>query len=152
MDAKLTDEEQRTWQAFLRAHAGVTRRLDGDLLDEHGLRLGEYEVLLILAWAPDHSLRPSELAHRAVLSRSGVTRLVDRLERDGLVERLACPTDRRGALAHLTPAGREVLRRAARTHVRGIREYFSDRLSSAQLRQLGTSLGAIASELEGQPA
>ena len=152
MDTTLSEEEQTAWRSFLHAHAAVTHRLDGELLDEHGLRLGEYEVLLILAWAPGRSMRPSELAKRTVLSRSGVTRLLDRLERDGLVERTACPTDRRGALAALTPAGHEVLRRAARTHVRGIRQYFSERLTPGQLRQVGRSLGAIAEELESLPA
>ncbi len=152
MDTRLTDDEQLAWRAFLHAHAGVTRRLDGELLDEHGLRLGEYEVLLILAWAQDRRMRPSELAEQTVLSRSGVTRLIDRLERDGLVERVACPTDRRGALVLLTPSGLEVLRRAARTHVRGIRQYFSDAMGPGQLRQVGRALSAVAADLEGQPA
>ena len=89
------DSELGSWRAFLQAHARLTRRLDEELQAAHGLSLGEYEALLHVAQAPGRRLRMSTLAERALLSRSGITRLVDRLVADGMVERSACPTDAR---------------------------------------------------------
>ncbi|WP_242424620.1 MarR family winged helix-turn-helix transcriptional regulator, partial [Frankia sp. EI5c] len=95
----------RAWRRLLRAHAHVTRLLEAELDAAHQLPLAYYDVLVQLSEAPNHQLRMSELAHRVLLSRSGLTRLVDRMERDGLVERRACPSDARGTLATLTEAG-----------------------------------------------
>lgn len=118
------DERLRPWRAFLEAHARVSRRLDEELRTEHDLSLAEYETLLAIAWAPDRRIRMRLLADSILLSKSGVTRLIDRLVADGLVERIACASDARGAEAVLTTGGLDRLRAASRTHLRGIEEHF----------------------------
>src|SRR3954447_13301285 len=116
---RLTVRELGAWRAFLRAHSHINRKLEADLLAEHDLPLASYDVLLQLAEAEGRRLRMTQLADRVLLSRSGLTRLVDRLERDRLVERAACPNDARGTHAVLTEAGLTRLRDAAPTHLRG---------------------------------
>jgi DNA-binding MarR family transcriptional regulator len=140
---KLTDTELRAWQALLHAHHDVTDRLDTDLRDQHGLTFSQYDVLLRLARAPNRSLRMSDLAERVLLSPSGLTRLVDRLVDDGLVSRDTSPEDARVTLARLTARGQERLRQAARTHLQGIREHFTGRLSKTQLRNVSSALETI---------
>jgi DNA-binding MarR family transcriptional regulator len=140
---KLTETELRAWQALLHAHHDVTGRLDTDLREQHGLTFSEYDVLLRLARASGRSLRMSDLAERVLLSPSGLTRLVDRLVEDGLVARDTSPEDARVTLARLTSRGRERLRRAARTHLQGIHEHFTGRLSEAQLRNVASALETI---------
>jgi DNA-binding MarR family transcriptional regulator len=140
---KLTEMELRAWQALLHAHHDVTDRLDADLREQHGLTFSEYDVLLRLARAPGRALRMSDLAGRVLLSPSGLTRLVDRLVDDGLVSRDTSHEDARVTLARLTALGRERLRRAARTHLQGIREHFAGRLSEAQLRNVASALETI---------
>jgi DNA-binding MarR family transcriptional regulator len=140
---KLTEIELRAWQALLHAHHDVTDRLDTDLRDQHGLTFSQYDVLLRLARAPDRSLRMSDLAERVLLSPSGLTRLVDRLVDDGLVSRDTSPEDARVTLARLTARGQERLRRAARTHLQGIRQHFTGRLSRTQLRNVSSALETI---------
>lgn len=108
----------------MRAQAQVSRRLDEDLRTEHGLSLQEYVALLFLAEAPDRRMRMGRLADSLTLSKSGATRLIDRLVSDGLVDRVSCPSDLRGAEAALTEAGLNRLRTAAPTHLRGIADYF----------------------------
>jgi DNA-binding MarR family transcriptional regulator len=131
-----TREELGAWRGLLRAHAGLTRSLDAELLREHDLPLSSYEVLLFLADAPDGQLRMSELADGVLLSRSGLTRLVDRLERDGLLRRERCADDARGFLATITPKGRALFQRARRTHLDGVRERFLAHLSPEEQRML----------------
>jgi DNA-binding MarR family transcriptional regulator len=133
----------RAWEAFLRAHATVVRRLEAELLAEHDLPLAWYDVLVQLAQAADRQLRMSELADRVLLSRSGVTRLVDRMAADGLVARQSCPTDQRGTLAVLTPAGLDRLRAASGTHLRGVREHVTDRLTDEELSTLAGLLSRL---------
>jgi DNA-binding MarR family transcriptional regulator len=140
---KLTETELRAWQALLHAHHDVTDRLDADLREQHGLTFSEYDVLLRLARAPDRSLRMSDLSERVLLSPSGLTRLVDRLVDDGLVTRDTSQEDARVTLARLTDRGRERLRRAARTHLQGIRQHFTGRLSEARLRNVASALETI---------
>ena len=135
------------WRAFLHAHARVTRRLDEELQAAHGLSLAEYDALLQIAHAPGRRVRMNVLAERVVLSRSGITRLVDRLEADGSVERVACSTDARGQEAVLTHAGLARLRDAATTHLEGVRRYFLDRLDESALNGLEASLGRVADPL-----
>jgi DNA-binding MarR family transcriptional regulator len=134
----------RAWQAFMHAQHDVIETLDRELRDTHGLTLGEYDVLVRLARAPDHALRMSDLADRVLLSPSGLTRLVDRLERRGLAERLADPADGRVALARLTSGGSRLVKLAARTHLRGIREHFTGRLSQPKLRAVASALETIS--------
>lgn len=112
------------WRAFLHAHARLTRRLDEELQAAHHLSLAEYDALFQLAGAPGRRLRMSILADRVLLSRSGITRLVDRLEAAGMVQRSACATDARGAEAILAPSGLRRLREASRTHLAGVERYF----------------------------
>jgi DNA-binding MarR family transcriptional regulator len=141
---RLTETEMRAWQALLHAHHQVIRKLDDELRQEHGLPMGAYDVLLRLARAPQRALRMTELAERVMLSPSGLTRLVDRLIAKGLVERRTHPGDGRVALASLTDPGLERLRKAARTHLRGVREHFTGRLTEGQLRNLASGLETIA--------
>ena len=140
------DPRLETWRSFLVAHAQIRRQLERELQAEQALGLGEYEVLLLLARAPERQLRMSELADLLVLSRSGVTRLVDRLEADALVERTLCDTDRRGSWATLTDAGHLRLRRAAPTHLRGVGEHFLDRIPPAELDALQRTLDRVLEE------
>jgi DNA-binding MarR family transcriptional regulator len=152
MAARLSDRELRAWRAFLRAHRAVTGALDAELVDERDVSLGAYEVLLVLARAPDRAMRMSELADAVLLSRSGLTRLIDRMEAEGLVERITCATDARGLLAHLTERGYRRLKEAAPTHLRGIRQHFTGRLSGDQLDALADALESITAAATGPPA
>ena len=135
MTAGLSADEQTAWRTFLRAHATLVRRLEGELVRDHDLPLASYDVLVQLSEAPEGGLRMTELAERVLLSRSGLTRLVDRLVRDGLVERRSCPEDARGTVAVLTAAGGERLSTAWPTHLRGVAEHLS-RLEPAEVAQL----------------
>jgi DNA-binding MarR family transcriptional regulator len=141
------DPRLETWRSFLVAHAQIRRQLERELQAEQSLGLGENEVLLMLTRAEDRQLRMSELADRLVLSRSGVTRLVDRLEAEGLVARTLCDTDRRGSWATLTDAGHLRLRRAAPTHLRGIGEHFLDRIPADELDALQRPLDRVLDEV-----
>jgi DNA-binding MarR family transcriptional regulator len=133
----LHPDELAAWRGLLRAHAALTKELDAELMERHGLSLSSYEVLLLVADAPGGQLRMSELAEGVLLSRSGLTRLVDRLERDGLLRRVPCEDDARGWFAAITGAGREAFRAARRTHLEGVRARFLSRFSPAELRTLG---------------
>lgn len=131
------------WRGFLLSHAAITRELDADLVARHGLTSRDYEVLLFLAGEADRRLAMSELARRTMLTRSGITRLVDGLARCGLVERVACPSDARVSYAQLTDDGYERLREASRTHVEGIRRAFLQHFSEAEVAQLAELLGRL---------
>jgi len=133
----LTDEELAAWRGMLRAHAGLVRTLDAELANEHDLPLSSYEVLLFLNDSDDGRMRMSELADTVLLSRSGLTRLVDRLERDGLLKRERCESDQRGLFAEITDEGRRVFAAARKTHLDGVRRLFLDRFSRDELRTLG---------------
>jgi DNA-binding MarR family transcriptional regulator len=140
------DPRIAAWAAFLRAHSRIVRRLEAELQAEQDLALTDYDVLVQLAQADERRLRMSELADRLMLSRSGATRLVDRLVAAGLVERVTCDDDRRGQWASLTDAGHERLRRASPTHLRGVGEHFLDRLSADELRGLGRIFTRLGDE------
>jgi DNA-binding MarR family transcriptional regulator len=135
-DKQLDELELAAWRGMLLTHSRLIAALDEELEREHGLALGSYEVLLQLAEAPDHSLRMGALAERLLLSRSGLTRLVDRLAARGMVERHTCPSDRRGTYARLTDAGMASFDEARPTHLRGVREHFLSRLENRDLEQL----------------
>lgn len=136
------------WRAFLQSHARITRRLDEELQAAHGLSLAEYDALLQIAHAPGRRVRMNVLANRVLLSRSGITRLVDRLEAAGSVERVACTSDARGQEAVLTKSGLERLRTAGGTHLDGVRRYFLERFDAADLDAIERSLGRVAVALE----
>jgi DNA-binding MarR family transcriptional regulator len=133
----LADDEGAAWEGFLRAHATIMRALSGELERADGLSLSSYDVLLQLARAPKRRLRMSELAEAVVLSPSGLTRLVERLEREGLIARIKSADDARGAYATLTDLGRLRLRTATRSHLTGIRQHFLSQLTPQELRILG---------------
>jgi DNA-binding MarR family transcriptional regulator len=135
--AQLNADELSAWRGFLRTHARVTRVLDAELMAAHGLPLSSYEVLLFLEDAPDGSLRMAELADSVLLSRSGLTRMVDRLEQGGLVRRETCASDLRGFNAVLTDGGRAALLEARRTHLSGVRRLYLERFSLEEQQILG---------------
>jgi DNA-binding MarR family transcriptional regulator len=132
--------EVQAWVRLLRATSALTRRFSTDLLTEHGLTLNDYEVLLHLARAPDRRLRRVDLAERILLTPSGITRLLDGLERSGFVSRAACESDARVTYAVLTDEGHDKLREAAPTHIGGIRQLFGDRFSERELAFLASLL------------
>ncbi len=137
------DPRLEAWSTFLRAHARITRALERELNDEHQLALADYDVMVQLANAEARRLRMGELADRLVLSRSGITRLIDRLEREGIVERATCESDRRGQWAQLTDRGYARLRDVTPAHLRGVAEHFIDRIPAAELRELQETLARV---------
>ncbi len=142
------DPRISTWSDFLIAHARLERLLDEDLRAEHDLSLAEYDALLQLAEAPGRRLRMHHHADRVLLSRSGVTRLIDRLVKDGSVERDACLSDARGAEAVLTPAGLDRLRTAAPTHLRGIADHFIETIDPTDLQAVGRAMHDVLAGLD----
>jgi DNA-binding MarR family transcriptional regulator len=143
---RASDWRVGVWRAYLRTHAEMVRHLERDLLEAVALPLGSYDVLLQLAEAPDHQLRMAELADRVLLSRSGLTRLVDRLVAEGLVTRVPFPGDARGLYTLLTEAGLARLRQAAPVHLAGIREYWLSKFSDEELRVLGELFARLENE------
>jgi DNA-binding MarR family transcriptional regulator len=141
---RLRPEEMRAWRAFLVAHSRATRLLEDELIEVHDLPLAWYDVLVQLVEAPQHRLRMTDLAGAVLISRSGLTRLVDRMVAEGLVRREPAPHDARGTFACLTDEGYGRLRAATPTHLRGIGGYFIDRVSPEQLRALGEACALIA--------
>jgi DNA-binding MarR family transcriptional regulator len=130
-------QELAAWRGMLRVHAEVTNELDAQMRAEHGLPVSSYEVLMFLADAPERRLRMAEIADRVLLSRSGLTRLVDRLVELGYVTRCAVEGDGRGAYAELTETGLQKLEAARRTHREGVRRHFLQRLTPTDEIVLG---------------
>ncbi len=135
----------KAWRAFLEAHAALARVLESELQAERGLPLAWYDVLVQLSEAPGGRLRMQDLARAVLLSKSGLTRLCDRMERAGLVRREPSPDDGRGTLAVLTPRGWAALRRAAPVHLRGVERHFARRLTDAEARALQSAMRKILS-------
>jgi DNA-binding MarR family transcriptional regulator len=140
------------WRTFLRTHASITRKLERDLIAECGMPLSWYDVLLQLSEASQHRLRMAELADRVLLSRSGLTRLIDRLSAEGLVTREPYPGDARGMYTVLTPAGRDRLRQAAPTHLRGVQDYWLSKFTDDELTELHDLLGRLESRADAGDA
>jgi DNA-binding MarR family transcriptional regulator len=141
--APLTDTELAAWRGLVRAHAAVVKEIDAELEAHHGLPLSSYDVLATLAERPDGRMRMCDLADAVALSRSGLTRLVDRLQREGLMARAQCDHDARGAFAVLTAAGRERLHEADERHREALRRRFLAHFSEDELRELGRCLSRI---------
>lgn len=137
---RLSAIEERAWRGLVRAHACLVKRLDAQLEAEHGLPLTSYEVLLRLTGADQGKMRMHDIASSVLLSRSGLTRLVDRLERDDLVHRCSCENDARGAYAVITEAGRAKVSEARASHLAGVRAMFVAHYSEAELELLGPLL------------
>lgn len=147
MSSQVLSEQSLGVQAFvalLRAHANTTRQLNAQLIADHGLTMADYDVLLHLAWAPDRRLRRVDLADRVLLTASGITRLLDGLERAGLVDRGSCDSDRRVVYAVLTDSGLAKLREASETHVPQVEAFLAARFDDDELAELRAYLGRIA--------
>ncbi|MCU1426443.1 MAG: MarR family transcriptional repressor [Actinomycetia bacterium] len=132
----LTDDEQATWRSYLLTTQLLDEALDRQLQRDAGFPHAYYGILVTLSEAPQRSLRMSELARRLRYSQSRMTHAVTSLERSGWVRREACPSDRRGQLAVLTPAGMDALKAAAPGHVAEVRARLFDRLTPTQQAQL----------------
>ncbi len=152
MQLRTTDASE-TYTALWTTLSRVREVLAREMEDETGLPFEHYVILLTLARADDETVRPSELADTLPITRSGVTRLIDRLEGDGIVERRSCATDGRGRVVGLTPAGRDVFREAGRTHLRGLDHHIGSHLTvdeMSELRRLTTKLAAGIEAASGE--
>ena len=139
----LSGSQLSSWVTYLRSHAAITRQLNTDLLNDHGLTLSDYEVLVQLSHAPDGAMRRVDLASSVLLTASGITRLLDGLERAGFVEKKACASDARVSYAKLTDAGRRKLDEATVTHLAGVEDLFTGRYSPGELDTLGELLSRL---------
>lgn len=149
--APLTAKEEAAWRALARAVLVIPRLLDGDMLEAHGLNITEYNVLMNLSEAPKRSLRMSELANYVAITDSGLTRVLDRLSRRGLVERVRAHDDGRGQIAVLTRAGLARLKKAWPSHLASVRFHILDHLEGLDLVALADALTNIASAELGPP-
>lgn len=147
--AELEGTSLEAWRAYLQSHASILRVLDAELAAQQGITTRDYEVLLYLNHAPDRRLPMSALASRTMLTRSGITRLIDGLVAGGFVERVACPEDARISYARLTPAGDQKLREAGCTHVASIRRLFLEHFTSEEIAQLAGLLRRLPGAQEG---
>jgi DNA-binding MarR family transcriptional regulator len=139
----LRGTDLQAWINFLRAHAAVTREFNAELLEAHGLTLNDFDVLAQLQRGPQHGLKRSELAERVLLTPSGITRLLDGLERVGYVRKGECESDARVTYAVLTDEGRQKLREASRTHLASVRALLAERYTEDELEQLAELLGRL---------
>ena len=138
--------ELDTWVRFLRAHSSIVGKLNAELVADHGLTINDFEVLLHLSWAPDHAMRRVDLASSVLVTASGITRILQSLERDGYVESRTCPNDGRVSWACLTESGLAKVRAARATHLDGVRRLFLDRFSDDELATLGELLLRLPAE------
>jgi len=137
------NEHQEAWRQYLESYRRVIDALDDELRAQRGLSLVFYDVLVQLYRAPERRLRMNLLAGSVLLSKSGLTRLIDRMEAEGLVERCSCPGDRRGSYAVLTPRGEQVFTDAAPVHLEGIERHFTSHLSSREAKALVSAFEKI---------
>lgn len=141
--SRLDGSALEAWRSYLQSHAGIVRELDAELIAQHGITVRDYEVLLYLAQADERKLPMSALSERTMLTRSGITRLVDGLVGQGWIERVSCASDARVSYARLTEPGYEKLRQAGCTHVAGIERLFLAHFSGPELEQLAGLLGRL---------
>ena len=137
------------WRSYLQSHASIVRQLDAELVAAHAMTTRDYEVLLYLSQAPDRRLPMSVLATSTMLTRSGITRLVDGLVAGGLIERVACDNDARVSYARLTDAGYDRLREAGCTHIAGIQRLFLEHFSPAEINELAALLSRLPGAQHG---
>jgi DNA-binding MarR family transcriptional regulator len=147
--SNLEGDALEAWRSYLQSHATILRLLDAELVSEHGITTRDYEVLLYLAQARDRQLPMSVLAESTMLTRSGITRLVDGLVSGGFVERAACPNDARVSYAQLTDEGFAKLRNAGCTHVRSIRRLFLEHFDAEETARLASLLGRLPGAQRG---
>jgi DNA-binding MarR family transcriptional regulator len=141
---KLAPAEFRAWLAFMRAGLAMTRAMDKDAEATGRLQFSEHHILAILNEGPPQGVRPTDLAERSALTKSGLTRAIDRLESQNLIERRPCPVDARGQLIVMTARGRRVLRRSAPEHFRSIARHFADHLTDREVDVVTTALERVA--------
>lgn len=142
-EGRLDGAALEAWRSYLQSHASIVRALDSELAAEHGITSRDYEVLLYLAQSPDQRLAMSALAESTMLTRSGITRLIDGLVGAEYIERVACPSDARVSYAQLTEAGYEKLRAAGCSHVESIQRLFLEHFSPEEVEQLATLLSRL---------
>ncbi|MFZ0378179.1 MAG: MarR family winged helix-turn-helix transcriptional regulator [Solirubrobacteraceae bacterium] len=147
--SNLEGDALEAWRSYLQSHATILRLLDAELVSEHGITTRDYEVLLYLAQAPDRQLPMSALAESTMLTRSGITRLVDGLVSGRFIERAACPNDARVSYAQLTDEGFAKLRNAGCTHVRSIRRLFLEHFDAEETARLASLLGRLPGAQRG---
>jgi DNA-binding MarR family transcriptional regulator len=128
---------------FLRAHAAITRQLSARLESEHGLTLNDYDVLVQLYWAPERSMRRVDIARAVLLTASGITRLLDGLERSGWVEKRSCQSDARVSYAALTDAGVAKFEAARASHLADVEQLFGSNFTAEELEQLAALLARL---------
>ena len=143
VDARLDGAALDAWRSYLQSHASILRALDAELIAEHAMTTRDYEVLLYLAQSPERKLPMSALAESTMLTRSGITRLVDGLVASGLIERVSCPNDARVSYAQLTVVGYEKLRHAGCTHIASIRRLFLEHFSADEIDLLADLLSRL---------
>jgi len=141
--ARLEGAALDAWRSYLQSHASILRALDAELVAAQGMTTRDYEVLLYLSQAAERKLPMSALAESTMLTRSGITRLVDGLVESGLIERVSCPNDARVSYAHLTDAGYEKLRDAGCTHIASIHRLFLEHFSGEEIEQLAALLSRL---------
>ncbi|MGI5518384.1 MarR family winged helix-turn-helix transcriptional regulator [Streptomyces sp. CA-106131] len=144
----LGSDHEQAWRVYLRAHALLERQLDSELRAECGISLNVYDALVQLSEAPGRHLRMKDLAEALVYSQSGLTRVVDSLERLGFARRETDPSDRRALLVTLTPEGLKALLAAWKVHTRGVTNYWARHVTPAQARTIGKAFGAVRAQLE----
>ncbi len=141
--SRLEGTELEAWRSFLQSHASILRALDAELVAQQGMTTRDYEVLLYLAQAPDRKLPMSALAESTMLTRSGITRLVDGLVECGLIERVSCQSDARVSYAHITDSGYDKLREAGCTHIASVRRLFVELFTPEEISQLASLLSRL---------
>jgi DNA-binding MarR family transcriptional regulator len=147
---RVDEERLAVWQELLRAHAAITQALEAELVRSHDLPLAWYDVLVNLNGAPQGRLRMQDLARSVMFSRSGLTRLVDRMVQAGLLTREPSPGDKRGTFAVITSEGRKRLRAASGVHLRGVYQHFARHLDDHDVGSLRVALGhVLAGEGDG---
>ncbi len=144
----LTDDEQRSWRAWLSASQLLNDRLSRELQEQHGLTTADYEILVRLSEVPDRRMRMSDLAAVTLSSRSRLSHQIDRMEKAGLVDREVCDSDRRGAFAVLTEQGWQTLVAAAPDHVTSVRVHLVDQLTREEFAALGAACRKVADHLD----
>jgi len=144
----LTEDEQRSWRAWLAASLLLRDRLNREMQEDHGLTLADYEILVRLSESVERKMRMSELADATLSSRSRLSHQIDRMERAGLVERQSCASDRRGANAALTDLGWSTLVEAAPDHVASVRAHLVDQLSETDFAALGAACQQVVDHLQ----
>ncbi|MEU4836376.1 MarR family transcriptional regulator [Streptosporangium sp. NPDC023615] len=147
----LNEAEMAAWVAYVAATHLLERRVEDQLKADSGLTHAQYEILAKLSACPGGQLRMTELAHRLIVSKSGLTYQIGQLERKGLVARASCPSDERGVLAVLTEQGMRCLRRTAPGHVAVVRAFLIDRLTPEEIETMRQIMTKATAAMEAAP-